>query len=166
MVSNLSRRRSCRSPASRGLLTLALAGLAALLLGTSALAESSSAGDYTVHYNALSSLDLSPEVARSYAISRSENRGLLNIAIRQKTGDGDQPAAARLSGEAINEVGQRQTLYFREVRETGAIYYLAEPAVRPGDTWRFEVEVVIENGPTVPLRFSQEFFAPLPKSPN
>ena len=150
------------APAMRRFLVFALIGLVGLLPGTRAVADMRTVGDYTVHYNALSSLDLSPEVARSYAISRSENRGLLNIAIRHKTGDGDQPAAARLSGEAINEVGQRQTLYFREVRETGAIYYLAEPSVRPGDNWRFEIEVAIDSGPTVPLRFSQEFFAPLP----
>lgn len=124
--------------------------------------NSVSAGAYTVHYNALSTLDLSAEMARGYSISRSENRALLNIAVRQQVDQVDQPASARLSGEAINDAGQRQTLYFREVRETGAIYYLSEPPVRPGDTWRFEVSVEIENGPTVPLRFSQQFFAPLP----
>ncbi|MBD8525582.1 DUF4426 domain-containing protein [Pseudomarimonas arenosa] len=137
--------------------------LTALLSCVSVSAEKSiSAGEYTVHYNALSTLDLSPEVARSYSVSRSANRGLLNIAVRQKSEQGDHAAAAKLSGEAVNEAGQRQALYFREIREADAIYYLSEPPVRPGDTWRFELQVEIENGPTVPLRFSQEFFAPLP----
>lgn len=129
-----------------------------------AQAESSvTVGDYTVHFNALSTLDLSPEMARSYSISRSENRALLNIAVRHVVGETDDPASAKLSGEAVNDAGQRQTLYFREVRESGAIYYLSEPPVRPGDTWRFELTVEVEGGPKVPLRFSQRFFAPLPK---
>lgn len=115
-------------------------------------------GEYTVHYNALPSTQIAPEVARQYAITRSANRALLNVAVRR----GEAAVAARITGAATNLAGQRQELALREVREGEAIYYLAEPRTANQDTLAFELAVV-PDGTTAPIviRFRQEFFPPV-----
>jgi hypothetical protein len=138
--------------------------LIALFVGGNAAAESSMRqGDLVVHYNAVPSISLAPEVARQYAITRSANRALLNIAVMRRQTDGtDKAIAATLAGSATNLAGQRQELSFRQVREGDAIYYLAEPRVTDRETLAFDVQVTAE-GETAPLavRFRQEFFPPL-----
>ena len=54
-------------------------------------------GDYVIHYNALTTDFLAPEVARDYGIRRSKHRGLVNISVQKKTAAaaGD-PVAARV----------------------------------------------------------------------
>ena len=122
-------------------------------------------GGITVHYSALPTLDLQPEVARSYSITRSAARGLLNIAVRQVQADGSSRAlSATIEGAATNLAGQRQELRLREVREGEAIYYLAEPRIAAGETLDFSLSVLPEGtAAPIQVRFRQEFFAPLPR---
>lgn len=119
----------------------------------------------TVHYAALPTLDLRPEIARSYSITRSAARGLLNVAVRQAQADGSSRALrATIEGAATNLAGQRQALRLREVVEGEAIYYLAEPRIAAGETLDFSLSVLPEGAATpIQLRFRQEFFAPLPR---
>jgi hypothetical protein len=122
-------------------------------------------GDVQVHYSALSTTSLSPEVARQYAIIRSAGRGLLNIAVLRGTQTGLQRAIpAAIAGAATNLAGQRQILSLREVREGEAIYYLAEPRIDDGETLEFELAVTPdgESSP-IEIRFRQQFFAPTPR---
>jgi hypothetical protein len=127
-----------------------------LLLSGAVHAESSiERGDYVVHYNALPSTSISPEVARQYAITRSANRALLNIAVLRQ----GKPVAAKLTGSATNLAGQRQNLALREVREGEAIYYLAEPGIADHETLAFEIDVLPEGvAEPIVVRFRQEFF--------
>jgi hypothetical protein len=131
-----------------------------LVLGTPVAAQNSvRSGDDTIHFAALPTREISPEVARGKAITRSENRALLNIAVRRRQGAGDVAVRAEVRGSATNDAGQRQQLVVREVREGEAIYYLAEPRMRPGDTLRFDLEVLPEGATTaVPVRFSRRFY--------
>ena len=65
------------------------------------------------------------------------------------------------SSMARNDVGQTQTLWFREVTEGDAIYYLADPRVELEAPIRFEIDVQpADSARTTPVRFSQTFFAP------
>ena len=41
-------------------------------------------GDYVVHFNAISTNQLTPEIARQYGIVRSNNRAMLNVSILRK----------------------------------------------------------------------------------
>jgi hypothetical protein len=53
------------------------------LLPHSAVAENSKDfGEYVVHFNALATDLLPPQVAREYRITRSRNRGMVNITFR------------------------------------------------------------------------------------
>ena len=135
--------------------------LAALLLtfaAGAALAENSiERGDYVVHYNAVPSATIAPEVARQYAITRSANRALLNIAVLRQ----GRAVTATITGSATNLAGQRQDLALREVREGEAIYYLAEPGIANQETLAFELDVLPEGAPEpIVVRFRQEFFPP------
>lgn len=120
-----------------------------------------SAGAFEVHYNAIPTTQITPEVARAQGITRSAQRALVNIAVRHRVGQSDTAVTARVEGQARNDVGQTQTLWFREVREGDAIYYLAEPRIELETPIRFDIEVLPEGAERpIVLRFSDQFFAP------
>ncbi len=123
------------------------------------------AGEYVLHANAINSLELTPDVAIANGITRSASRGLLNIAIRKKRGDGSDVAVrAAVSADALSFSGQRQILSLREVTEGDAIYYLAEARVVEGETLTFEISARPQGDVSVlQTRFQKAFFAPLPK---
>lgn len=45
-------------------------------------------GDLQIHYNALRTDELAPEVARAYGIERSANRVMLNVSLLRKDAEG------------------------------------------------------------------------------
>lgn len=126
-----------------------------------AQAESVRSGRYTVHYSAMPSTLIAPEVARAAGITRSSSRALLNVAVRADSDDGlGEPVAAEVTANVRNSVGQLQSLRMREVREADAVYYLGDARFSDRDTLDFEIEVMIE-GETRPVRvrFNQQFFS-------
>jgi hypothetical protein len=134
--------------------------LAGLLATLPALAANSvRSGEWVVHYNAVPTTSLTPEVARQYGITRSANRALVNVSVRRGEPGADQAVPARVMVAATNLNGQRSSLRVREVREGEAIYYLAEARVQGQETLAFELEVSTE-GAAAPIRasFRQEFF--------
>ena len=60
------------------LITLLLLGTLSFSL-TSEAQQAQDFGDYVVHYNALNTNLIPPQVAQSYGIQRSPNRALINI---------------------------------------------------------------------------------------
>lgn len=139
-----------------------LFGLAlGLALALPAAAENSvRSGQTVVHYNAVPTTSLTPDIARQYGITRSANRALVNIAVREGALGADRAVPAQVRIAATNPAGQRSDLRVREVREGDAVYYLAEARIAGNDTLAFEVEVTPE-GATAPIRvaFRQAFFA-------
>lgn len=125
-----------------------------------ARAESVRSGEYTLHYSAMPSTMITPEVARAAGITRSSSRALLNVAVRRNSADGlGEPVAATVTANARNPVGQLQALRMREVREADAIYYLGEARFNDSDTLDFEIEATIQGEPRpIRVRFSQQFF--------
>jgi hypothetical protein len=116
-------------------------------------------GDFVVHYNALNTDFLSPSVARSYGITRSRNRALINISVLKKTlGVGGEPQLAQVTGKAINLRGQTRSLEFRELRDDSAIYYIAELGIDDGETLDFSIQAVPHSGEPLSVRFRQQFF--------
>jgi hypothetical protein len=116
---------------------------------------------YRVRYNALPTDQLLPDVAKSYGINRSRQRGLLNVAVQKNaSGSASDPIRAALDGSATSLGGQRVPLKFREISEDGAVYYISEFPVSPPDTYRFEIKVTPESATTsYTVRFSQDFVA-------
>ncbi len=117
-------------------------------------------GDVAIHYNAIPTTMLTPEVARQYGITRSSGRSLLNVSVLRKHEGMPAATPAVVTAAATNLNGQRQELRVREVREGEAIYYLAEARFQDAETLTFDLEITPEGSDEViRTRFQQQFFA-------
>jgi hypothetical protein len=137
------------------LLVLAAVGL------PPALAENSTqVPGYTIHHNVITTDKLTPDVARSYGIQRSRNRGLLNVSvIKDVPGTTGTPVVAEVKASSRNLQGVIRELPMREVRDGSAVYYLAEFPVQHQETLSFKVQVRPQGETTShTAELSQEFF--------
>ena len=136
-----------------------------LLAAMSSLAawaqQSQQFDDYTVHYNALNSSLISPDVAKTYAIRRSDSRALINISVLKNTGDQTPMAVmATVTVTGRNLTGQTREVEMREINEgEDAIYYIGELSVRNMETFDFNV-LVTPEGKSKPfnVKFRQQFY--------
>jgi hypothetical protein len=123
--------------------------------------QSQDFGEYVVHYNALNTNMLPPQVAQGYGIRRSANRALLNITVLKKVmNNPGTPVDAKVTATGTNLTGQLREIEIREVRDAeGAIYYIGEFPVHNLETYQFHIEITID-GEAAPLvvRFRQQFF--------
>ncbi|MEW6254027.1 MAG: DUF4426 domain-containing protein [Planctomycetota bacterium] len=116
-------------------------------------------GPIQIHYNALTTDTLLPEVARTYKIERSKTRGLVTMSVlRQNSVGALAPLPARLTVYVTNLSQQLAQVPMREIREGTAIYYLGEFRVAPPDTLKFTATVEIEGEPVREIVFSQKFY--------
>ncbi|MBN3562344.1 DUF4426 domain-containing protein [Aliamphritea spongicola] len=132
------------------------------MFGQQALAEQKvTQGKYEVHYNAFNSTFLQPNVAQSYGIKRGKTRGLLNVSVLEKQADGStKPVVAVVNGKATNLTSQEQALNFRQIRETNALYYIAEYAFTDDQVLRFNLQVQADpNSAATNIKFEQRFYA-------
>ncbi|WP_339721417.1 DUF4426 domain-containing protein [uncultured Paraglaciecola sp.] len=113
-------------------------------------------GSWDVHYMALNSTFLTPQVAKEYGIVRSKFNGLINISVLDRQDKTAQSVV--LTGEAKNLLGVVKELKFKQVIEGKAIYYLA---VLPfSDQEQYRISVAINNGLEVKtLKFQHKFYA-------
>jgi hypothetical protein len=110
--------------------------LATLLFAASAAAQQSEMfGRYELHYSVVNTTFLEPRVAASYGITRGKNRGILNLAVREHVDGGTEARPMLLQGYTRDLI-TGQPLDFLEVRESGAIYYIAEFDFI-NEEWRF-----------------------------
>lgn len=130
--------------------------LAAALLAAPASAEiSRKFGDYEVHYNVLATADLAPEVAKTYGLQRSRNRGMLTVAVLKKNALGvTQPVPAKVEAKALSLTAQLTPIAMREIREQAAIYYIGDFPLA-AEVLRFTVRVTPE-GAAGPYQFDFE----------
>ncbi len=138
-----------------------------ILLGILTLSDTSEAqqaqdfGDYVVHYTALNTNFIPPQVAKGYGIHRSSSRALLNITVLKKVMDNPgTPVKAIVTASGTNLTGQLREIDIREIKDTeGAIYYIGELPVHNLETYNFTVEVHPE-GEADPLivKFRQQFY--------
>lgn len=123
--------------------------------------QSQSFEGYTVHYNAINTSQLSPQVAQSYGIQRSSSRALLNITVLRTSPEAAPEAAkATVRANALNLTGQRREIDMREIIEADeAVYYVGEFRIHNMETYDFTVQVTPE-GSTAPLevKFRQQFY--------
>jgi len=126
----------------------------------SATESSKDFGEYVIHFNALRTDELTPEVAREYSIVRSQNRAMLNISILHKQENAPaMPVAGAVAATAVNLTGQLKNLLVREIREGDAIYYIAETPITNGEVLVFSVDVTPQNEASrFSIRFQKQFF--------
>lgn len=126
-----------------------------LLLALPAVAERKQTfGELDVHYSVFNSSFLQPDVAAAAGLTRSKTVGVLNIAAL-KDGKGQ---AAKVSGTLMNLLGQTSELKFKQVLESGAVYYLAEFPLRQREMLTFSIQVQIGDAAPHTLTFNQEVF--------
>ena len=124
-------------------------------------ATSKDFGDYVVHFNAISTDQLTPDVAKNYNIVRSKSRAMLNVSIVKKIpGSTGESVPGKITALAANLNGQLKDVNIREIREGDAFYYIADVPVSSDETLVFTVEVtpVSEINP-VSVRFIRQFYA-------
>jgi len=137
-----------------------LAGLLLLLPLTVDAENSKDFGQFVIHYNAMATDMVPPQVARKYRITRSQNRGMINITVLKKVlGSPGQPVHARVEVTAQNLAGQGRTIHVREIREGNAIYYIGEFGVANEETLKFDVRARPQGTQEfVEVQFSQDFY--------
>ena len=117
--------------------------------------------DYTIHYSAMNSSLVTPNIAKAYGIRRSASRALINISVLKSDGEQSTPAVkASVTATGRNLTGQTRNVDIREIDEDdGAIYYLGELSVSNMETFDFTV-LVIPEGKDRPytLKFRQQFY--------
>lgn len=116
-------------------------------------------GPLEIHYNALTTDELLPEVARTYKIERSKTRGLVTMSVLKKNKVGvASPVPAKISMYVTNLSQQLANVEMREIKEGTAIYYLGEFRVAPPDTLKFTATVEVAGEPRREMVFNQQFF--------
>ena len=136
----------------------------ALLLTFSTSTPAQQATDienFTIHYNAINTSQLPPQVAQSYGIQRSSSRALLNITILDNASGEPVPVqASAISASARNLTGQTRSIELREVNESDeAIYYIGQFRVNNMETFDFTVTANVEGrAEPLELKFRQQFY--------
>ena len=133
--------------------------LMCIVTGSAHAEKAQKFGNIEIHYNALTTDELLPEVARAYKIERSKTRGLLTISVLKKNNMGvPVPVAAKISVFATNLTQQLSQLPMREIKEGTAVYYLGEFRVAPPDTLTYNAVIETPGEPRREVKFSQTFF--------
>ena len=117
-------------------------------------------GDYTVHYSAFSTEILTPEIARSYGITRSKNLAMLNISVMKQGADGlGHPVDAEIDASAVNLSGQMREVETRVIEEQDARYHVGFVRVANEETLRFKILVrIIGETELVEVNFDKKFY--------
>ena len=149
---------------NQSILRFLLSGALCLFCAGTMAEQSSTFGDYTVHYSAFTTDILTPEVAKAYGIQRSKSLALLNISVLKKVmGTTGQPVRAKVQATATNLSAQLRQLNVRELideqTDSKAIYYMAETTVADGETLKFSITVTpAESSASTTVTFDQQFF--------
>lgn len=139
-----------------GLLWVMIAGS-----GDAVAQQSEDLGDYVVHYNALNTDQIPPQMAQAYGIRRSSNQAMLNVTVLKKGEDNTEtPMHAQVSAHTVNLTGQRRNLKIREIDDAGGgVYYIATFPVYNQETISFNVNIGIEGleEPAL-IKFRKQFY--------
>ena len=115
-------------------------------------------GSYEVHYNAVRTDSLTPEIARNYGIERSTNRVMLNVTVLRKDAAARKPVPAEVKVDARNLNEQLKDLELRRISEGEAIYYIGEVSISGTEILVFDITVTPEGTQTpLSVKFTREF---------
>jgi hypothetical protein len=118
-------------------------------------------GDYQIHYSAVSTSFLSPEVAETYGIQRSPAMALLNVSVLEELEDGSTRSTnAPVSGQ-VGTVGSESSspLSFRSLRDGDTLSQIAVFRIQEDEPMRFDLEVRYDrNAAPAEISFIQRFY--------
>lgn len=114
-------------------------------------------GDHIVHFSALATDQLPPEIARAYNIVRSKNRAMLNVSVVRESDD--ISVGSDISVKTVNLTGQLKNVTMRRIDEGDAIYYIGVTPVANRETLVFDISIKPEGATsTSEVRFKRQFF--------
>ena len=114
-------------------------------------------GEYVVHFSALSTDQVPPDIAKTYGITRSKNRAMLNVSVVRKDGDVSVPADVQV--KTTNLTQQLKNITMRRIDEQDAVYYIGETPVANRETLIFDISVTPEGASTPSeVRFNRQFY--------
>ena len=116
-------------------------------------------GSYEIHYNAVRTDALTPEVARNYGIQRSANRVMLNVTVLHKeAGTVRKAVPAEVTVDARNLNEQLKSIELRRISESDAVYYIGEVSISGTEILVFDITVTPEGTQTpLSVKFTREF---------
>lgn len=140
----------------------ALLALGLLLLSASVSAQQLVRdGDIVVHYAAISTKDLSPEMARQYGITQGTKRAMLLVNLQRETAPGKTtPLLGTANGTARDLLGDVQKLTLRPASNSSAQDLIAEFDIEHLEFLSFDVDVKPDGAKrSLKVKFQQQFFA-------
>ena len=143
----------------RLLLAISLLVATTTVFATTQGGQFQQSGRYQIHYMALSSTFLTPEVSKNYGIKRSRYNAFVNISILDTLQPGNPAVRGQVTGKAINLTGNTKTLKFKEIIEGDAIYYIAQLPFRNEERFTISVDSVNRDGLNSKINFKQQFYA-------
>jgi hypothetical protein len=116
-------------------------------------------GDYTVYYSLFNSTFLQPDVAGAANIVRGDDRAVVNVSIRKKNPNNTDTAVTATVSGVSNDMMRDFPLNFKEIKEPGAIYYLAQFEHFNEETRNFTINVkVADQSEPMVIKFSQKLW--------
>lgn len=116
-------------------------------------------GDYRVHYAAMNTTQLAPEVARTFNVPRSDKLILLVLNAQQRVGGRYESVPATASGSATTLLGHVQALELRPVREGDVHYVIASFETLEAEYMTIDARVTPAGAKMpVTVKFKQQFY--------
>jgi hypothetical protein len=118
------------------------------------------ADDVIVHYSAVRTTMLTPEIATRFGVTRSRNQALLVLNAQRDTGEGlPTPIPATATGHVTSLLGHRQVLKLMPKREGDVHYVLARFETLNGEFLTLDLQVTPEGqNKAIPVRWQQQFY--------
>ncbi|CAH0538507.1 DUF4426 domain-containing protein [Vibrio marisflavi] len=114
--------------------------------------------DLEVHYSALNSTFLTPQIAKNYKLKRNGYTAILNISILDRSKAGKPATEATINATSKNLVGNSRKLAFNEIKEGDAIYYIAEFPITNEENITFDINIDAGTKGAGTIKFNQKFY--------
>lgn len=131
-----------------------------LLFSTAQADQKVTFNGYELHYIALNSTMLTPEIARQYGLVRSGQQALLNLSVlEQRRNDVAVPVPnAEVTVRVRNLLGQSNRLDMRVIEEQNARYFIGSVPFDDREVLWFDIVVSIPGERDFEFSFSQELW--------
>ncbi len=131
--------------------------LALALLPLAANAGETTAGAYTIRYNALTANFLPKTTTDRLGIESSLHQGVVNVTVLKGSGAAATSVPAQVTGKAATLTGTKVPIRFQRVTDRGGESWIGSFRVPGNDTLRFNLDVAPKGGPATHVQFTHDF---------
>ena len=131
--------------------------LALAMLPLAANAGETTAGSYTIRYNALTANFLPQSTTDRLGIESSLHQGVINVTVLKGSGAAAASVSATVAGKASTLTGADIPIRFQRVADSGGESWIGSFDVPGNDTLRFDLEITPQGGPATQVQFTHDF---------